>query len=311
MNLVAHNFSLEPEDEVLLTNHEYGAVQNIWRHACQLQGARFGMAELPLPVNDVDQVVEALFSRVTPKTKLIVVSHVTSPTSLTLPVKKIADRARPLGIPVCVDGPHALLMQPLALKELGCQFYTASCHKWLSAPFGTGFLYVRGEAKSHLKPLMNSWGRSLCGRPPHWKDPFNWQGTMNDAPLLTLPATLDFWNKIGAETFRKQTAELINYAGERLQSLFPLEPLAPSGSEWTTSMISVPMGTAPKNDKHIGKPDPVQEHLLERYGIEIPVIYWNGLKLLRLSIHLYNNRQQVDQLVEALEELRSEGFKNE
>jgi len=254
-----------------------------------------------MPVESDQQIVDSILNRVTDRTRLAVFSHITSATALILPVRKLCDALKNRGVAICVDGPHAPAHVPFNLNDLHCDFYTASCHKWLSAPFGTGFLYVRGAAKSKLKPLLTSWGRSLCGKPKHWKDPFLWQGTDNDAPLLTLPATLDFWNRIGVDTYRDYTFELASYVREQISKLFPLDPLAPATSEWFGSMVSIPIWEAPSTDKHIGKPDPLQQRLWEEHQIEIPLIQWNGLKLLRVSTHLYNDQAEVDLLVEALQ----------
>ncbi|QDU82384.1 Isopenicillin N epimerase [Polystyrenella longa] len=305
MNIVAQSLSLEPDDEVLLTNHEYGAVQNIWREACQQQGATFGMAQLPNSPMSTAELIDSLFERVTDRTRLIVLSHVTSPTSLCFPIKEICQRARQHDIAVCVDGPHALVMHPVQLNDLGCQFYTSSCHKWMSAPFGTGFLYVRGAFKSKLKPLMTSWGRSLSGRPKHWKDAFLWQGTDNDAAWLALSATLDFWNKVGTETFQQHSFPLAQQAADRISELFSIEPLSMASDDHRRSMVSIPIGEVPEGDKHIGQPDPLQARLLKDFGIEVPVIYWNGLKLLRVSTHLYTEQADIDKLIDALSQLRT------
>ncbi|MCA9040443.1 MAG: aminotransferase class V-fold PLP-dependent enzyme [Planctomycetaceae bacterium] len=307
MNIVSQSFPLEPGDEVLLNNHEYGAVQLIWREACQRQGATFGIAQITHPITSPEDVIESLFSRVTDRTRLIVLSHITSPTAIQFPVKEICQRARERDIAVCVDGPHALLMHPVQLDDLGCQYYTASCHKWLMAPFGSGFLYTRGALKSNLKPHVTSWGRSISGRPKHWKDPFLWQGTDNDAALLSLSATLDFWNKLGAETYRQHSFPLIQQVQERITKLFPREPISMLPPEWQGSMISIPIGESSNEDRNIGVPDGLQNRLLEEFGIEIPVTYWNGLKLLRVSIHLCTEQKDIDYLVETLTKLKSEG----
>src|SRR5690606_15613751 len=130
----------EPGDEVLLNDHEYGAVTRIWRGRCQQAGATLVVARLPQSIISTDQISEAIFSAVTQKTRLIVVSHVTSPTAIVFPIEEICTRARGLGIRICVDGPHALAMRPLNLETLGCDYYCVSCHKWLAAPIGSGWL---------------------------------------------------------------------------------------------------------------------------------------------------------------------------
>jgi len=131
MNVVAHSVELAAGDEVLLTDHEYGAVRRLWQAVCDRVGARVVTARLPDPMDSVDGVVDSVFAAVTPRTRMLVVSHVTSPTALILPVARICARAQSSGVPVCIDGPHAVAMLPLKLAELGCDYYTASCHKWL------------------------------------------------------------------------------------------------------------------------------------------------------------------------------------
>ena len=165
MNIVADSFPLSSGDEVLSNNHEYGAVHRIWDRACQNHGARHVVAELPSVIETDDQVVEAIFSRVTPRTRLLVVSHITSPTALILPVEAICREAGRQGIDVCIDGPHAPAHVALDIDRIGCAFYTASCHKWLSAPLGSGFLYAGPAHHGHIQPPLKSWGRLLPNRP--------------------------------------------------------------------------------------------------------------------------------------------------
>eukprot|EP00913_Durusdinium_trenchii_P028442 g26670.t1 len=134
MNIVASSTPLQPGDEVLLTDHEYGAVTRIWRRACKNSGAELTTARLPFPLTTHADVVDTVMNSVSDKTKMIVVSHVTSPTAVTLPVAEICRRARERGIQTCIDGPHALAMLPIDFKTIDCDYYTASCHKWLCAP---------------------------------------------------------------------------------------------------------------------------------------------------------------------------------
>jgi len=163
MNIVAASFPLATGDEVLATNHEYGAVLRIWREQCQAAGARLVVQKLPEKFDAADEVAAALIAGANSRTKLIVVSHITSPTALILPVAEICRQAKSRGIPVCIDGPHALAAVPVNLTQLDCDFYCASCHKWLSAPFGSGFLYIRPRWKQTIRPVVVSWGDSLSG----------------------------------------------------------------------------------------------------------------------------------------------------
>ena len=300
MNIVAASTKLSPGDEVLWTDHEYGAVQRLWKRVCTRAGAAVRMAALPFPLTSRDQVIEAIFERVTPRTRLIIVSHVTSPTATILPVPAICRRAREQGIPVCVDGPHAVAMIPLELRRLGCDFYTASCHKWLSAPFGTGFLWIARHRQNGIEPAVVSWGRSVAGRPPHWKDEFQWIGTRDPAGFLAVPAAVEFLESCGLATFRDETHGLAEQARARIVAVTGLEPPIPNSPDWYGSMISLPLPPLAGDPLKPGYRDPLQDRLWDRHRIEVPVVHWQGRRFLRVSCHLYNTTADIEQLAEAL-----------
>jgi isopenicillin-N epimerase len=307
MNVVAANVDLSADDEVLLTDHEYGAVVRIWREACRRAGAQLVVRSLPDPLNSADELVETFLGGITDRTKLIVVSHVTSPTAAILPVAAICRGARARGVPVCVDGPHAVAMVPLDLRQIDCDFYAASCHKWLSAPFGSGFLYVARRRQPGLKPVVMSWGGSISGRPASWKDEFNWSGTRDPAAFLAVPAAIEFLECHGLENFRRETHELAAAAWRRISEFTGLEPLVPDSRDWYGSMVSLPLPAAVVEAGHPAQPDPLQAALWEQFRIEAPVMRWQGRRLLRVSCHLYNGRSDLDRLLAALAALTSRG----
>lgn len=322
MNIVARSVELGAGDEVLATDHEYGAVQRIWRRRCQEAGATFVVCKLPQPLESSRQVVEALQQAVTPRTKLLVVSHVTSPTAVILPVREICARAREQGVPVCIDGPHAPAAVPIDLESLGCDYYAASCHKWLSAPFGSGFLYVHPRRQPALAPSIVSWGRSLSGRPGNWKDEFNWTGTRDPAPWLAIADAIDFFQTLkvpaqntagesvdsatsksqGIKLFREYSHQLAKYARDEIVELTGLEPFLPDSEEWYGSMIALPLPEAvtPVTDGHM---HPLQQSLWEKHQIEVPIVTWRSKCYIRVSCHLYNDRADIDRLKAALREL--------
>jgi isopenicillin-N epimerase len=323
MNVVARSVSLGLGDEVLLTDHEYGAVQRIWRRRCQETGATFTVCKLPQPIESVGQIVEALQDSMTPRTKLLVVSHVTSPTALILPVREICARAREQGISVCIDGPHAPAAVPIDLEALGCDYYAASCHKWLSAPFGSGFLYVHPRRQSELAPSIVSWGRSLSGRPGNWKDEFNWTGTRDPAPWLAIADAIAFLQKLslsprdddveggnevdseppqGVKLFREYSHQLASYARRKIVELTGLAPFLPDTQDWYGTMIALPLpeGVRPVTDGHM---HPLQEALWEKHQIEVPIVTWRGSCYIRVSCHLYNDVADIDRLTSALRDL--------
>jgi len=306
MNVVARSMPLAADDEILVTTHEYGAVKRIWQMLARTQGARMVQAPLPEPFVDTDSVVEQLFEFVTPRTRLIVVSHVTSPTALVLPVREICQRARENGIATCVDGPHAIAMRPLNLKALNCDFYVASCHKWLSGPFGSGFLYVHPRWQHDLQPALISWGGSMSGRPKSWKDEFVWLGTRAPAASLAIPAAIDFLESYGIEQFRVRTHELAQHARQRLEAEFATEAPFPDKLDWYGSMVAVPLPeSVPVPKSWTGQPHPLQQVLYEKHRIEVPIIKWGHRMHIRVSCHLYNDEEDIERLIRALQlELR-------
>lgn len=333
MNIVARTVPLAPGGQILATDHEYGAVLRLWRERCREAGAELVVARLPARFESADEVLEAIFSAATAKTRLLVVSHITSPTAVILPVQAICSRARELGITVAIDGPHALAAVPVEIDRLGCDFYTASCHKWLCAPFGSGFLFVHPRWQQRAQPGIVSWGRSLGGRPANWIDEFHWSGTRDPSACLSVPAAIEFFERpcepsssqapLPADSevalthatrageapvlrridlFRAYAHSLVRLARERLTAMTGLEPLVPDSAEWYGTMIALPLpesvSTAVDGHYH-----PLQQALWERYGIEAPIVAWHGRRLVRVSCHLYNDAGDIDLLAKALKEL--------
>lgn len=337
MNIVAASTRLDTDDEVLTNDHEYGAVTRLWRRTCQQAKARLVNCEFASPFTDHTSIVEQLFARVTRRTKLIVVSHVTSPTALVMPVEEISRRAKELGIPVCIDGPHAVAMLPLNLRKLDCDFYTASCHKWLSAPFGSGFLYVSPRQQKYIKPAIVSWGGSIGGRQPSWKDEFNWLGTRNPAAFLAtadavrfLKSSVSSFGKTAANRpavpnvgaaesgsdktllgeFRRSSSTLINRAVAELGRKVGTKPLVENAELRSETMISLvlPEDSFPRaiSVSKAGQRHPLQDWLWSDHQIETPIISWNDHLMIRLSAHLYNASGEYSRLADAICEFVSQ-----
>ncbi|MEZ6059295.1 MAG: aminotransferase class V-fold PLP-dependent enzyme [Planctomycetaceae bacterium] len=301
MNIVAESFSLSEGDQVLLTDHEYGAVRNIWQRRCRQVGASVVTAKLPFPL-DNDGILTAIEGCLTDRTKLIVVSHITSPTAAILPVTEICQRARHSGIAVAIDGPHAIAMLDVCPEDIGCDFYCGSGHKWLCASFGSGFLWVHPKHHSSVRCPIESWGGSIAGRPASWQDRINWLGTRDPAPLLSISAAIEFLQRIGLDAFRRHAKSLVLEARRQLLELDGAGPLCTPNPENVVSMCSVelPQPADWKPGFH-GHPDPLQIELRDVHRIEIPVASWNGRRFLRISAHLYNSSDDVTRLIESLQ----------
>jgi isopenicillin-N epimerase len=299
MNTVANSFPLRRDDEVLLTDHEYGAVMRIWQRACRSAGAEMRIARLPTKIEAIEHVVDAIFDATTARTRLLVVSHITSPTAIILPVKRISEEAKRRGMAICVDGPHAPAQVHLSLDELSCDFYTASLHKWVSAPIGSGFLFVAPTWQHLVKPPILSWGRLAPEKPTTWWHEFIWQGTRDPSAYLASAAALDLLDRVGLARFRAGCHYVAKYARDSLVKLTGLQPQTPDSEQWYGCMVSVPLPP--------GEPSRLQRALWQNYKIEVPVIQHNGARSIRVSCHLYNSTRQINALLGAVDVLLRQG----
>jgi len=294
MNTVAANVSLTAGDEVLLTDHEYGAVRRIWQRACDRSGAKLRIATLPFPPQSTEEVVAAIADQFGPRTRLVVVSHITSPTALILPVQEICAAARDANVATCVDGPHALAMLPLDVAALDCDYYTASCHKWLSATFGTGFLYVHPRRQADFQPLNLSWGRTQENRPTAWQEEYLWPGTRDMSGFLSVPAAIDFLQAAPIEAFRARGHFLAKLGAEMINALTGYEPVG-DVDRWYGTMV--PAELPP------GETLPFRDAIWRHAKLHVPIIAWGDRRFVRISCHLYNSRRDVELLAKTIAEL--------
>ncbi len=289
MNMVARSLALQPGDEILSTDHEYGAVNKTWQFVCRKTGARLVSHAVPLPVSDHAAFVAALWEGVTPRTRVISVSHITSPTALIFPVAEICRRARAAGILTVIDGAHAPGQIPLDLRAIDADFYTGNCHKWLCAPKGAAFLYARPEYQHLIEPLIVSHGWEDGGT---FVSRNQWQGTRDLAAFLSVPAAIDFQQQHGWPAVRARCHELARALRAQLAELTGLPPVAPDSGEWFAQMVAVPL---PACDLAALGAD-----LRDRYHIEVPLIPRPEGAYIRASFQGYNTQADADALVQAL-----------
>ena len=293
MNVVAESWPLKPGDQVVLNVHEYGAVRRIWERRCRRTGGQLVDVHLPPVFESPDAVVDAIFSQIGPRASLLVISHITSPTALILPIEAICRAARQRGLPICVDGPHAPAHVPLGVDALDCDFYLASCHKWLSATLGTGFLYAHPRVQARVEPLIKSWGLLLPDLPQRWDEEFTWSGTRDPSIYLSIPAAIDFLEQVGLDSFRQRAYWLASHVQSLLVDRFKTTPLGRGSYRWYGTMAHVPL---PPGDW-----TGLQERLWRGYGIEVPIILFEGSWYIRVSCHLYTTARQLEYLVAARE----------
>jgi isopenicillin-N epimerase len=294
LNVVARSLDLKEGDEILSSDHEYGAMDRTWRFVCSRRGARYIQAPIPLPLSDPKEILDRLWEGVSERTRAIFLSHITSPTAITLPAKEVCARAREEGILTIIDGAHVPGQIDLDLDLLGADFYSGACHKWLCAPKGASFLYARRDVQDMLEPLVVSWGWEADEPgPSRFVDHHQVQGTRDIAAFLSVPAAIEFQREHNWPNIRNRCHELALLLRQQLLELFGTAELTPGGSNWFVQMFSVQL---PDVDPH-----DLQKMLLVDHNIEVVGSYWNQLPLLRVSIQAYNDDSDGDALIQAIQ----------
>lgn len=298
INIIAHSFPLEPGDEVLGASHEYGAVERTWTFVCEAKGAHYRSQPIALPVTSAEEIIEQLWQGVTPRTRALVISHITSPTALIFPVAEICRRAAAQGIYTIIDGAHAPGQIDLALDDIGADFYVGNLHKWVCAPKGSAFLYARPDLQPMLQPLVVSWGwRAITPGPSPFQDYFGWTGTSDPAAYLSVPEAITFQQRHDWSTIRARSHTLATAASQRIGAMTGLSPISPETTDWYSQMRSIPVPrTSPSSEA-------LRQRLWDEYQIEIPVMDWGDHRFVRISIQAYNTPRDVDRLVTALADI--------
>jgi isopenicillin-N epimerase len=301
INLVASSLPLVPPGEVLLTDHEYGAMHWCWERAARRLGLTLRTFPLPTTTEDPGEIVAAAVKAMNPRTRLFFFSHVLSPTGLVLPAGDLCREARARGILTVIDGAHAPAFVPVNLADIPCDFYGGNCHKWLLAPTGSGFLHLGPGSEDRLQPLQVSWGwypttqtldeRDEFGSTPRIRR-LEFEGTRDLCPWLAVPAAIDFQSQIGFERIRERMRALVHHVRRSLTGLIGLIPATPESSELSGAMMAFELP---------GGIDPVRLRagLWERL-IELPVVERPDRLLIRTSTHFYNTTDEIDRLAEAL-----------
>ena len=293
INIVARSLDLGSEDEVLSTNHEYGACDRAWRFISQKRGFAYINQPISMPIANVDDFIGQFWQGVTARTKVIYLSHITSPTAVIFPVAEVCRRAREEGILTVVDGAHAPGQISLNLEETGADFYSGNLHKWLCAPKGAGFLYARPDVQDLLEPLVVSWGwMSEKPGPSRFVDHHEWWGTRDIAAFLSVPAAIKFQEENNWDMVRAHCHTLAIVAETMIRELTDLSSQY-SDDTWYAQMVAAPLPT--KTDTGA-----LKSCLYDDYRVEVPLVEWNGKKLIRVSAQGYNTQEDIDCLLKAL-----------
>ena len=290
LNAIAHSFTLQPGDEVLTTDHEYGTILETWSRKCELNQVTLVQVKIELPVTTHEDFIDYFWQQVTPSTRVILMSHITSATALLLPVKEICARAREAGIITVIDGAHGVGQLKLDVIDMGADFYTSNCHKWLLTPKGTAFLYVHPDQRDQFEPMVISWAEinqpSFSLRHEMW-------GTRDMSAFLSIPAALQFREKHDWWTRNAEARQVVISYRKRAIEQFQQPPIC--DTSWLAQMASLllPSDT---------RPGELWRYLWDKHQIEAMITQWNHKPILRLGFNAYNDPDELDLLLQAISE---------
>ena len=297
VNVVARSLNLGPGDEVLTCDQEYGACNNTWEYLAKQQGYIYKQQAIPLPIGSSEEILEAFWQGVGPQTKVIYLSHITSPTALTLPIADICKKAREQRIITVIDGAHAPGQLELDLNVIDADYYTGNCHKWMCSPKGAGFLYTRKDRQDGIEPVVLSWGYT---RPAEhsagstYLDYYDWLGTNDPAAYLSVPAAIEFQKEHNWSSVRNDCHKLLKATLERLESITGLATIYPTDSNLYHQLA---VAALPES---IGNMEEFKTELYDTYKVEAPLTEHQGKPLIRLSVQAYNDQEDLDILCGAL-----------
>lgn len=295
LNIVARSLRLEPGDEVLTTDHEYGAMDRMWRFLCDKAGARYTRRRVPVPLPTPAEVVEMVWAGVGDRTRVLFLSHITSPTGVILPVEELVRRARERGITTVLDSAHVPGQIPCDLHALGCDFAAGNFHKWLLAPKGSAFLYARRERQHLVAPLIVSWGfEAQRPGPSPFVDLLEWTGTRDPSAWLATPACLDFFREHRWDEVAARCRQKLRDIRRRILAATHLAPLC-TAEPWLAQMATLPL---PEGD-----PETMGRRLREEFRIEAPVFEFGGRNWVRITVQGYTTDDELEALVEAMKKL--------
>src|SRR5438132_8220288 len=286
-NTVLRSLSFAPGDEILVTDHGYPAVRKAAEYVAARAGAHVVEAPVPFPLADAAQVVAAVSSVLTPRTRLAIFDHITSPTAVIFPVSELAALCRAAGVPMLIDGAHAPGMLSLDVPSIGADWYTRNCHKWLMAPKGTAFLCTAPESQADTHPLVIShgFGQGFTAE-------FAWVGTRDPSAWLSVPAAIDFHVRLGGARLRERNAVLAREQSTLLARAWQTERGAPDALTGSMAAVRLPLREPATAERALA----LRRKLFDDHRIEAPVTAFAGALWARISAHAYNRPEDYARL---------------
>jgi isopenicillin-N epimerase len=310
VNAVLRSLEFKPGDELLTTNHEYNGCLNALDYVARRSGATVVRAPIPFPIEDPAQVTAAILAGVTKRTRLAMISHITSATALIFPIEEIVSELNNQGVDLLVDGAHVPGLLALDLDRLGAAYYSGNGHKWLCCPKGTGFLHVRRDKQPLIHPLVIGF-RANDPRTDvsQFRKEFDWPGVYDPSGFLSIPVVLDFLKNLvpgGVEGLAARNRALALEARDMLCPILGIEPPAPDSM--IAAMVALPLDhLIPEADRRLQ----LSVMLRERYQIEVPILRWRPTPttesgVMRISCQAFNDRSDIELLARGMSELLGE-----
>jgi isopenicillin-N epimerase len=305
INTVLRSLELAPGDELLTTNHEYNACRNAMEFVASRSGARVVVADVPFPLKSPNEVVDALASKVTRRTKLALVDHVTSLTGMVMPIAEVVAVLSERGVDTLVDGAHAPGMLPLDITAIGPTYYAGNCHKWLCAPKGAAILYVRPDRHPFVHPLVISHGaNSTRTDKSRFRLEFDWTGTDDPTAFLCIPESIGFMGSLlpgGWPELMERNRSLALDARRVLCDALGVAPPCPEGMIGTLASVPLAEGHYAFTTTAL-EFDPLDRVLREEHGFEVPVLAYppGPASIIRIAAQIYNSLVQYERLAEVL-----------
>lgn len=293
---VIHSLQLEKGDEILTTNHVYNGVRQLLKHHCSSQSLHYRELDIPLPIYSSDEIIQQIHDGLTDQTKLLVIDHVASSSSIIFPVEEITKICRKNNILIFIDGAHVPGMLDLKIDELDPDWYVANLHKWVCAPVGAAFVWTNKKFRSTTHPMTVS----------HWlhqgyTDEFNWQGTRDISPWLAAVDAIKVGDRIGWDKIRQHNHHLATTMQKELVSAWGVDPLSPLDGSMLGSMATVLL----PNDcpQTIEACIEMRDQIYSNNAIEVSIFEFQGKGMLRVSAQLYSKKQDITCLLEAIEKV--------
>jgi isopenicillin-N epimerase len=307
VNAVVRSLKLKPSDEILTTTHDYNACHNVVVEAARRSGAKLVVAQVPFPLRSCAEVLEAVVGAVTRRTRLALLDHVTSNTGLVFPVAQLVRELEKRGVDTLVDGAHAPGMLLLNLSRLGAAYYTANLHKWICAPKGAAFLWVREDRQLEVQPAVISHGNNTP-RPGYsaFQDRFDWAGTFDPSAWMCAGEAVRWLGELlpgGWPELRERNHRLAVKARQVLCKALGVE--APCPEEMLGAMATLPLPLRFQGVPRSGKIDSEQELLYDRFRVEVPLVRVGQpeRRYFRVSAHIYNSLPEYEYLAQAFSRL--------